>query len=64
MEQQSKTLKDLTKTLDGLALSVKRGFDSVDDKLDEIVEILDVRKRVEEHERKIAKLEQALNVKL
>ena len=51
-------------TLDKLAMMVKHGFDGVDRQLAEIVKILDVRRVVEEHERKIAKLEATLNVKL
>jgi len=49
---------------EALGRMIKKGFDGVDRQLAEIVKILDVRRIVEEHERKIAKLEAALNVKL
>ena len=62
---QTKDLKAYARAqTEELARMVKDGFDGVDRQLAGIIQMLDVRKRLEEHERKFARLEQTLNVKL
>ena len=51
------TKEDLNQQIEGLAAMVNRGFDDIKSQLD-------VRKTVQEHGRKISRLERALNIKL
>lgn len=51
------TKEDINQQIEGLAAMVNRGFDDIKSQLD-------VRKTVQEHGRKISRLERALNIKL
>lgn len=58
----------LDNKIDAFAKSVKTGFQNEHDYMEkqftDIIKMLDVRQRVDELERKVARVEQALNVKL
>ncbi len=65
LKAQTKELKAYAREQTAeLAGTIKHGFDEVDDRFDAITEALDVRLRLEEHDRQITKIAEALNVEL
>lgn len=69
LSTQSKELKEYAnQQTETLARIVSKAFEKqneyLDERFDELESKLDVRKIIDEHERKLLKLEQALNMKL
>ena len=60
LKAQTRELKSYAdRQVGNLAAMVKRGFDGVEERLDSITHQLDVRKRIDEHKRQLAKIGQA-----